>query len=311
MESAKSETSEVDSKTPPTPTFPEKLKILCSSITVEPLIFLFIFPNFVSFIVTQNINLQKACEVNLNYSTSVCHALAARNKSNYNATQEQTVQALVASANGYSSGLQAAFICLTLLIMGSWSDKNRKRKPMLMLPLIGDSVSAVLLMLSLWFYKELPLEFNVFAEAFPQGVAGGVYTFTAAVLAYINEDPDLERRSIKIGFMSILLLIAFYTGTAAGSLLYDIMDHFMIYFVVVVLHLLGMTYTYFRIDEVCNAQKEQTLSKKKRNILLDICRFSHIKKTFQTILRKGSNRGKNVILLLISVWGNYGVFTGT
>lgn len=302
---------EADKQNPKSPTTKNiytRPKTLLSNITVEPIVLFFVFPNLISFIVTQNINLKKACEVNLNYNTSVCDALAARNKSGYDVTQEQNVQVLVALVNGYSSGLQAFLVCLTLMIIGSWSDKNHRRKPILMLPLIGDSVSALLLLLSL--YKKWPIEFNIFAEAVPQGIAGGWYSFTAAIFTYINEDPDVKRRTIKIGTTNVLVMFAFFTGTAAGGLLYASLDHHFIYLLVVIMHLLGVAYVYFKIDEIRHVQEKER-SQRKRNALWDVCRLSHVKNTFKTIITKGGNeRRKKILLLLISTWGNFGVFHG-
>lgn len=297
-----------DSKTPVTKIFHTKIRKLFSNITVEPIVFFFVFPNMISYIVTQNINLKKACEVNLNYSTSVCDALAARNKSAYNVTQEQNVQRLVATVNGYSSGLQAFFVCITLLIIGSWSDKNRRRKPVLMLPMIGDSISVMLYILSLWLYKELPVEFNIFAEAVPQGIAGGWYSFTASVHMHINDDLDLERRTLKIGAISFLVYLTFATGIAVGGVLYDFVNHYLLYLIVIGLHLLGVVYVYFRIEEVGQVEDDRDV-KIRRNILLGV--WSHVKKTFQTVFcERRKNGRRKILLLLVCLWGNYGVFIG-
>lgn len=292
-------------------TFRNKLKLLFSNITMEPLVFTFVFPNQAMFIVTQNLDLKKACEVNLNYRTSVCEALTVRNNSAYNATEERTVQSLVASTNGYASGLQAFLTCITLLIVGSWSDTNRRRKPILMLPLLGNSMSALLLMLSLVFYHELPVQFNAFAEAFPQGVAGGWYVFEAAIFAYIGEDQKIERRTIRIGAISVFMLISTFTGLAMGGVLYRNLNLYQVYIIFITINLLGIVYTHFRIQEVPGNNYE-VKSKSMKNLLVDVFKLNHAKRTLQMVLTKGTRETRiKVWLLIMSVWGSVGAFFGT
>lgn len=286
--------------------FYRKLRIIFGSVTVEPAAFCYMFPAYILFTVTQNFNLEKACRVNLNYSTSVCDALVSRNKSGYNAIEEQRVQFVVASVNGYSTGLQGFLICFSLLIIGSWSDKNHKRKPLLFLPLIGDIISAFFLLLSLVFYNQLPVEFNAFAEAVPQGLAGGHYSLMTAVFAYLGEYPNIERRTIKIGATDVVMLIALYTGLAVGGMLYNQIKLYQIYVIIIVIHLLGIAYTHFKIEEI---RHRETQSEMKTGVLLDIFNLNHVKKTFIFAFSKGK-RLKKIWMTLSALWGSYGPWQG-
>ena len=70
-----------------------KLLLAVSSLTVEPLVFLVVLIKAFSGIASNDLYLQKACQVNLNFSESVCANLT---QPEHNVTQD-TVQQYVSS----------------------------------------------------------------------------------------------------------------------------------------------------------------------------------------------------------------------
>ena len=66
----------------------QKSRYLFENITVEPILACYIMPSVLASLAMQNLNLEKACYVNLNYSEHVCVALTERNVNNY--TFEET-----------------------------------------------------------------------------------------------------------------------------------------------------------------------------------------------------------------------------
>lgn len=64
-------------------TFKEKCHYLWHNITVEPLLFCFIMPSMLTNLGTQNLNLEKACRVNLDFNSTVCDALSLRQTTNF------------------------------------------------------------------------------------------------------------------------------------------------------------------------------------------------------------------------------------
>lgn len=61
----------------------EKLSKIGSNITVEPIVAAYIMPSVLSGLATQNLNLEKACRVNMQYGEDVCDALTRRETANY------------------------------------------------------------------------------------------------------------------------------------------------------------------------------------------------------------------------------------
>lgn len=64
-------------------TWREKLDKVIQNITVEPVVAAYIMPSVLSNLATQNLNLEKACRVNMNYGDVICDALTRRETSNY------------------------------------------------------------------------------------------------------------------------------------------------------------------------------------------------------------------------------------
>lgn len=107
--------------------FIAKLRNIRNNITVEPLLALYIIPSVLSNLATQNLYLDKACRVNLNYSDEICHALSQRLTTNYTA-EETEVQKLVVWMQGWKTILQSFLPALLILPWGSWSDRHQRRK---------------------------------------------------------------------------------------------------------------------------------------------------------------------------------------
>lgn len=94
--------------------FKERCRHIKDSITIEPMLACYIMPSVLAGLATQNLNLEKACRVNLAYGDEICDALSARNTANYT-EQERNVQSLVASMQGWKTVLQSLMPCLLIL----------------------------------------------------------------------------------------------------------------------------------------------------------------------------------------------------
>lgn len=107
--------------------FKEKCRHVKRNITVEPMLAYYIMPSVLAGLATQNLNLEKACRVNLDYGDVICDALSQRETANYT-EEEKAVQTLVAGMQGWKTVLQSLMPCLLILFWGSWSDRNGRRK---------------------------------------------------------------------------------------------------------------------------------------------------------------------------------------
>nr|CAD7456135.1 unnamed protein product [Timema tahoe] len=82
----------------------EKCKHIIANITVEPILAAYILPNTLAALATQNLYLEKACRLNLNYSDRVCTEIIHGNGSIYPIAEMNSAE-LVVYMGGALSGI--------------------------------------------------------------------------------------------------------------------------------------------------------------------------------------------------------------
>lgn len=115
-------------------TFKERLKLIKANTTVEPILACYITPSVLATFALQNLNLEKACRVNLNISSDICDALKLRQTENYTEYEDQ-VQRLIASVQVWKNLIQTAIPVMLILFVGMWSDKTGRRKVCILIPI--------------------------------------------------------------------------------------------------------------------------------------------------------------------------------
>lgn len=85
--------------------------------------------------------------------------------------EDQTVQKLVAQMVGWKSIVQSSLPCLLLLFWGSWSDRHHRRKPCMIVPIIGECMKIIGLLLCYYFVK-WPMEYVGIVESLCLAITG-------------------------------------------------------------------------------------------------------------------------------------------
>jgi hypothetical protein len=220
LQSILTEEEPAESKAPPTLSLCQKAKLIVTNITVEPILVCYVLPSVMASLATQNLNLEKACRVNLGLQTEVCDALTARNASGYNQTDEIVVQKLVTTMNVWKSVVQSLIPSMLLLFLGSWSDRHQRRKPCMILPIVGEICTCVGFLLSTYFFYQLPMEFNAFFESVPPSLTGGWFAMFMALYSYISGISSVETRTFRIGAVNLFSNISVTIGIALSGVLY-------------------------------------------------------------------------------------------
>lgn len=319
----------------------EKARYLIKNITVEPMLACYIIPSVLASLATQNLNLEKACRVNLALGDEVCTALEARQTANYTA-EETKVQQLVAGMSIWKTLLQSSLPAVLIMFLGSWSDRRAKRKPCMLLPIVGEFLTSIGLILCTYFFYQLPMEVAGVTEALFPALTGGWMTMFMAIFSYIGDVTTLETRTLRIGVVNVFCSIGIPIGTALSGVLYKQIGFYGVFSLAALLYVFSFTYGLFRIKEekkpqiqyvfqekkaANNCPPVQTIktenwiindkSKDKDNnqvpkdikrpnklvlFLKDFFDLQHIRDTMQVAFKEGShNRRKRVILLMIVV----------
>ncbi|KAF7414591.1 solute carrier family 46 member 3 [Vespula maculifrons] len=285
----------------------QKWTLLTSNITVEPMIACYVIPSMLASLATQNLNLEKACRVNLAYSDEICTNLAARNTTGLEA-EETAVQQLVAGMQTWKTALQSGLPILLILFMGAWSDKTGYRKPCMLLPIVGEFLSSVSLIACTYWFYELPMEATGVLEALWPSLAGGWFTMFMGVFSYIADITSVESRTLRIGAANVFFSLGVPIGMALSGVLYMKLGFYGVFSISMMCYVMSFVYGLVVIKEPPRpplAREKEKLPEKKMSFLAsakDFFSLKHIEETFSVAFKKGSNnRQKRVIMLMIIV----------
>ncbi|KAG4067481.1 hypothetical protein HA402_002758 [Bradysia odoriphaga] len=283
-------------------TWSEKLTYVRNHITVEPILACYIIPSVLASLATQNLNLEKACRVNLAYPNHVCDALTRRDTANFT-QEEKMVQQLVAGMAGWKTVLQSALPCMLILFYGSWSDRDPlihnllhshgRRKPCILIPILGELTTALGLMLCTYF------------ENTPMEVAGGWFTMLMGVFSYVADVTTEEDRTLRIGIVNLCFSLGVPIGMAFSGVLLKKIGFYGIFSISTLLYLCAFLYGLICLPEPAVLKKQKELNDLKttnKSRIADFFDKDHIVETFQVAFKKGANQRRlRVIMLMIVV----------
>ncbi|CAH1381600.1 unnamed protein product [Tenebrio molitor] len=281
-------------------TWKGRYKFLMENITVEPMLACYIIPSVFASLATQNLNLEKACRVNLGYSTEVCDALSVRNTANYT-SEEKAVQQLVASMGVWKTMLQSALPAFLIMFVGSWSDRWGQRKPCMLLPIAGELLTVIGLMFCTFFFYELPMEVAGFIEGLFPALTGGWFTMFMGVFSYIADVTTVEMRTLRIGIVNVFCSLGVPIGLALSGVLYKKIGFYGVFSISAVMYIMALYYGITRFKEAKKVDVP-TLENKPCAFLRDFFDVRHLWETFRVAFKHGeNNRRKKVILLMLVV----------
>lgn len=240
-------------------TFMERFRIIKNNVTVEPIMLCYIMPSVLASLATQNLNLEKACRVNLKYSDEVCIALKLRQTENYT-EYEENVQLLIASIQGWKNAMQTTIPAFLILFVGAWSDKTGKRKVCILLPIIGEFLSSIGFLLNTYFFNELPAEVAALTESLFPAVTGGYFTNFVGMFSYIGDITTNEERTFRLGIVNLCMMVGYPFGSALSGILLQSIGYYGVYSLSASLYLFGVIYGYYTLKDAKKKPTDQNVS---------------------------------------------------
>ncbi|XP_022194993.2 uncharacterized protein LOC111052574 isoform X1 [Nilaparvata lugens] len=231
-----------------TPTICDRLRNIRKNITVEPMLIFYIIPSVLASLATQNLNLEKACRVNLRLGDKICTSLELRETSNYT-LHETKVQQLVAEMQIWKTLLQSSVPVILIMFLGSWSDRHRKRKPCMLLPILGEFLTGVSLILCTYFFYELPMQVTGVLEAILSAMTGGWKTMFMAIYSYIGDISTDQDRTLRIGIVNTVSSVGIPIGTALSGILYNKCGPYTVLSIAAMFNVCSFLYGFIMIHE--------------------------------------------------------------
>lgn len=298
-------------------TIKQKFKHIIGNITVEPMVAFCIMPSVLASLATQNLNLEKACKVNLRYSNEICNALSARNTTNYEA-EETAVQQLVAGMQTWKTALQSFFPSILIIFMGAWSDRTGLRKPCMMLPIVGEFMTSISLIACTYWFYELPMEVAGLVEALWPALTGGWFTLIMGTFSYIGDITSRDSRTVRVGAVNTFISLGVPIGMALSGILYIKLGFYGVFGIAATCYVFSFVYGLLAIKESPRAKEirkkkkqdsEQflTINKKKNDkgcltVIGNFFALRHVQETIKVAFKDGAmNRRKRVMMLMFIV----------
>ncbi|KAK9891133.1 hypothetical protein WA026_013451 [Henosepilachna vigintioctopunctata] len=276
-----------------------KLKFFLHNVTVEPIVFFFLIAGLMAIFTNQNLALEKSCRVNLQFNNTICDAITSRNKSGYEKYHETEIQALVQKFEAYKSLFLGSVPVVLMVFLGTWSDRNKRRKPLIIIPLIGACISNLLLLLNSIYFKELKMQYAWMSDVIPNSISGSFVVFLLGVYSYVGGIGDIESKTIRIGMISMTQTLAMSVGTFLAGLVLHWIGFIGVYALISSVIFVSLLYCLFIVKEQEILTPEEEEDEKTDESLRDIFAAKHIKKLFKTCFRNDEvHRRKKMIILM-------------
>ncbi|CAH2085411.1 unnamed protein product [Euphydryas editha] len=278
----------------------QKAKLMMSLITVEPILACYVMPSVLSALATQNLYLDKACRVNLGFEHHICDALTKRETANYT-LEEEAVQKLVASVAGWKTVLQSFLPCGILIFLGAYSDRIGQRKFCMLLPIVGEFLTSIGLIVNTYFFYQLPVEVAAVTEAIFPALTGGWFTMFMGVFSYIADVTTEEQRTLRIGIVNLFYSVGVPLGAALSGILVRKIGLYGVFSLSATIYVLSFFYGYNRIKEV---KRSDICVKKTSNCcewLRDFFDMRYVKDTLMVAFKRGPNNRRLRVIMLVVV----------
>ncbi|CAG9564020.1 unnamed protein product [Danaus chrysippus] len=275
-----------------------KLKQFLQFFTVEPFLLCYIFPNIISAVTVQKLNMEKACRADLNFSEFICSQVIAGNFSdNMTLLALDKSQKLVAEMTAWKQPIQSGIPAIAILFIGAWSDKTGNRKLLMLIPILGELISAIGMILTTYYFLEWPLWVTGLIEALPSALTGGLSIALMGSYSFIADVTTVENRTFRMGCVAVIVTLGIPLGTSISGVLIQLVGYYGIFGIGVVFFTFGFLQTWFRVHDVRNEPLRGTFVEK----LLD---FFNPLNAWDTLSLLFIPRTKKLIPIWLVVWAH-------
>ncbi|KAF9406990.1 hypothetical protein HW555_012828 [Spodoptera exigua] len=230
----------------------------------------------------QNFYLQTACTVDLGVDLEVC----------LKGDMEAESQVVVSGVNVSRSFIGSLISTIILLFVGPWSDCSGRRKPLLILPLIGMSVMTTGVILMLIFPGASTVQV-LYAVQLPISLGGNFGLLLAAAFSHIGDLCFATGRDVTrtMGTHRAAVQIAHVLGAVGGPLLYRTFGFFGVFPLVLFLQVSSLIYVIVAVKDV-NVNRDNKVS---------VCNWKLPFNAVYCLVKPREGRKRTIIFLMLVV----------
>lgn len=185
---------------------------VAASVTVEPVLFLFMVGSYMQYTAMQSLVYAKTCQGL--YSRTVCDNLDLDEyKAARDAVQEDASYWML-----YSNVALAVPSIITGVYIGTWSDLFGRKLPLLLPPL--GQILAALVYMAMSAYDVVPVGFNVLANLLA-GCLGGFSSMIMCCMSYMSAVTLRSSRTSRVSLLEAMQFLGGFIGPFVGSALFE------------------------------------------------------------------------------------------
>jgi len=166
-------------------------------------------------------------------------------------------QKLDTKLNLITAPFDSVFGIIMILFAGGWSDKRGKRKPCMLIPMLGELAALIVFLIAAVFFKQLPLEFSAILGKLLPAITGGVNLMLMGVYSYLSETTAEEDRTLRFGIFAQIVPLIPIASVPWSGILFQKLGYIMLVLLCIPINLLGVFYILFVLKEVKREKKEE------------------------------------------------------
>uniref|UniRef100_A0A1B6DS48 Major facilitator superfamily (MFS) profile domain-containing protein n=1 Tax=Clastoptera arizonana TaxID=38151 RepID=A0A1B6DS48_9HEMI len=254
-----------------------------SSLTIEPMFLLYYVSASIATLASTNLLIQKACHT------------GATVEPDYNTPcpDEVEAQKLVTNINVWRPTMEYTLPVIIITFLGSWSDTHgKRRKPLLLIPVIGEIVTTIFVMLSVYYWSWSP-ELTAVLESIFRGITGGRTCFSSGANTYISDITNVEQRTFRLGIVTAMIFVATPIGSALAGFLRMQLGFFKLFGLCMILNIFALSLGFVLM-------KNSTNEKSPLKFYQGMFDLSKLILSFKTLF-KNRPGNKRVVLLCMAV----------
>lgn len=217
-------------------------------ITVEPVLFLYMFGTYMQYVAFQDLVYNKVCSSKFD-KHSCDNLYDPSNKDELDTVQNESSAWILWSTIALSvpSIFSSAYI-------GSWSDRYSRKLPLILPPLGNVFGSLVYIIMST--FQNAPISL-IILSSFLSGVLGGFVSCIMSVMAYISAITEKQERTVRIGVLESMSFLGGTFGPFLGSLLMRVGGHSYVFLTILTVNCFIIIYVIAVLDELQEEKLEQ------------------------------------------------------
>ena len=276
----------------------KKFWALRSKVTVEPYLICYVLPSILAGFAVQNLCLEKSCLVDLHYDEETCSDIKEGRSQNH-IEEEENVERMVASMTASSFPVQTGLPEMLALFMGAWSDRTANRKFFMVVPILGKFISAISIILSTFFFREVGANETALMESMPSVLAGGRVAMTMAVYSYITDITGETERTFRLGIISSIISLSRPLGIALSEIIVCHFGYYGILSTACVWYLIGFVYIVLRLKEKTNKGRQRS-EEEPTSSVMSASPVNDLVSTMNVVfrVREGTRRVQMILILI-------------